>query len=198
MPAPVCALPQQGLQLLGRLARALRQIGGNRIGGGIQRCEAIRMRGHETQNALHTRGIPARRDVDQHDRAKQAWPARLGKQAEQAAHRCGNQHRRLGLLACQHDQVIGELRGRVGQVCVVETGIAMTAGIVGQRPVAGVGQSCRSAFPCMSGLSKPVRQQHRRRVVRAPHRHRKRCLASVDARGGRTMGEARRRGDHTS
>ncbi|KAG1391236.1 hypothetical protein G6F59_014953 [Rhizopus arrhizus] len=118
------------------------------------------MGGHERKDAFDTSGVPARGDVDQHHCREQAGPARFGQQAEQAAHRRGNQHRRARLLAGQDDQVIGELFAVIRQVGGIPVRIAMAAGIVGQGLQAGRVQRARSGIPGVAGRANPMRAPH--------------------------------------
>ena len=156
-PAAVAAFAQQLAQVVGGFARAaLRLVGRDGVGRVLERVEAVRERRHERQDALQAGVLPARGDVHQHHGAEQARPARFGDQAEQPAHRGADQHRRFGLLAGHHDQIIGELVAGVGQPGGIAVRLAMTARIVGQPRIAVRGHRQAGAVPRATRLAEAV------------------------------------------
>ena len=159
-PAAVAVLAQQRTQRLLGFARTVRHVGRDHVGGLGQRREAVGMGGHEGQDAFDTGGIPARGDVDQHHRREQTRPARLGQQAEQAAHRGRDQHRRAWLFTGQHDQVIGELFAVIRQVSGIPVRVAVATRVVGQGLQARGGQCAGGGDPGMTGLAEAMCEQH--------------------------------------
>ena len=162
-PAAIGGLPQQPAQraAAGAAWAPVRQVGGDRFGGLFQRGETLGEGGHEGQDAFQPGRFPARGDVHQHHRPEQARPARLGQQAEQAAHRGGHQHRRARQFAGQHDQVVGELVAGVGIVVGIEARIAVATGVIGQAGMAVRGQDRSGRRPGPAGLAEAVGVQHR-------------------------------------
>src|SRR5262245_56030309 len=86
----------------------MRQVVGDGFRSVVERSEAGRMRAHEAYDALDSGTFPTRRDVDQHERAERT-ELRLRDEAEQAAHRCADQHR-FALLARDEDEIVDEVR----------------------------------------------------------------------------------------
>ncbi|MNN26345.1 hypothetical protein D3C81_1398470 [compost metagenome] len=159
VPTAIGGGAQQGAQRILGFARAVRHVGGNAVGSGFQRGEAVRVRAHEGQDAFHAAGFPARCDIHQHHRREQAGPARFSHQPEQASHRGSHQHWRAGQFTGNHDQVIGELVSVIGQIGRVPVRTAMASRVIAERGVACSGHGVSGRGPCTACLAKAVGEQ---------------------------------------
>jgi AcrR family transcriptional regulator len=136
----------------------MRQIVRDCIGSFFDRTESVGMRAHERKDALDAGIFPARRDVDQNQRAERR-ARRLRDEAEQAAHRRADKdrrgHRGLRGMLRQQDQVIDELR-EIVRAIGVPAAVAVTAAVGGQAAPAFVGQRSGGAGPGMPGLAEAM------------------------------------------
>ncbi|MNN26346.1 hypothetical protein D3C81_1398480 [compost metagenome] len=156
VPTAVGGGAQQRAQRILGFARTVRHVRGDAVGSGFQRGEAIRVSAHESEDALHAPGFPARGDIHQHHRREQAGPARFGHQPEQAAHRGRHQHRWAAQVTGNDDQVIGELITVIRQIGRIPVRTAMATRVIAERGVARSGHGFSGRGPSTACLTKAV------------------------------------------
>src|SRR5699024_5281349 len=166
VPASVAPLTQVARQpVAGTVALAVRQEATDGLDGVIKGFETPGILAHERQHGLHAAVIPARRDVDQHQRGQiHLGFFRVGKQCREAAHRGADDRWPVGQGCAHPAEVFDELLE-----IVLATGCAIaltvTARVIADRLPAGSGQLASGTFPSVLCLAEAVRHEHTGRTV---------------------------------
>ena len=133
-------------------------VGGDRVGGVVERREAVLVGGHEVQDALDALGLGADHDVHQHERRGPARVLTGQQQRRHPAERGADQDRRLVERVDDVEDV-----GDEGVQRVVAVGgpvaLAVAAQVQRERGVAVVGEPLGGLRPRVPGLAAAV-QQH--------------------------------------